>query len=110
MQKEILKLTSDILDALAHPLRLKIVEKLRNGPCCVCRIFAYVGAEQSNVSHHLGILKRAGVVRGKRKGAWVWYEIGDPRFFRIVDLVTSCVTSHLTKSRDMLATLNRRKE
>lgn len=105
MQKEILKLSSDILDALAHPLRLKIVEKLRSGPCCVCKIFAYVKAEQSNVSHHLAILKRAGVVRSERKGTWVWYEIGDPRIFKIVDLATSCIASTLTKSQANLKNL-----
>ncbi len=105
MKDALLKHQSDILDALAHPVRLKIVEKLRSGPCCVCKIFAYVGAEQSNVSHHLAILKRAGVVRSVRKGTWIWYEIGDTKIFKIVDLVTSCVAGNLTRSRKTLQVL-----
>ncbi len=105
MKDALLKHQSEILDALAHPVRLKIVEKLRSGPCCVCKIFAYVGAEQSNVSHHLAILKRAGVLRSERKGTWVWYEIADPRILKIVNLVSSCVTSTLTKNQASLRTL-----
>jgi len=96
---------SDVLDALAHPLRLKIVDRLRSGPCCVCKIFAFVRAEQSNVSHHLAILKRAGVVRSERKGAWVWYEIADPRIFKIVDLIGQCIAGQLSKNRATLQTL-----
>jgi ArsR family transcriptional regulator len=105
MENEILKLKAEMLAALANPVRLKILERLRSGPCCVCKIFPYVGAEQSNVSHHLAILKKAGVVHSEKRGAWIWYEIADRRIFKIVDLVNVCAAARLTKSRGLLKAL-----
>jgi ArsR family transcriptional regulator len=99
MQKVSLKTKAKALGVLAHPLRLKILEKLRGGPCCVCKIFPYVRAEQSNVSHHLAILKRAGVLRSERRGPWIWYRIADPRLYRIIDLAAACATGRLAKNR-----------
>jgi len=107
MGKEILEIKSDILSTLAHPLRLKILERLRSGPCCVCKIFPYVRSEQSNVSHHLAILKRTGVVRSERRGQWIWYRIADPRLYRIIDLVTECATGRLTENQHMVPALTK---
>ncbi len=105
MQNEILRRQAAIFNALAHPLRLRILEKLRDGSCCVCKIIPYVGGEQSNVSHHLAILRRAGIVQSEKRGTEVWYVVSDPRVFRVVDLMKSCVLSNLEKSRVLLETV-----
>jgi len=110
MQKASLKTKAKALGVLAHPLRLKILEKLRNGPCCVCKIFPYVRSEQSNVSHHLAILKRAGVLRSERRGPWIWYRIADLRLYRIIDLAAACATGRLAKNQDVLRVLSQKKE
>ncbi len=107
MKKEILKLEAQAFNALAHPLRLKILEKLRDGPCCVCKIIPYVGGEQSNVSHHLAILRKTSIVHSEKRGLEVWYEVTDPKIFDIVDLMTSCLCANLQKSRDILKSLAR---
>ena len=103
MQEEILKKEVTIFSALAHPLRLKILEKLRDGPCCVCKIIPYVGGEQSNVSHHLAILRRAGIIHSEKRGIEVWYAVTDPRVFEIIDLMDGCILSDLQKSSALLA-------
>ena len=86
MDKEILTRKAVMFSALAHHLRLKILDKLRSGPCCVCKIIPYVGGEQSNVSHHLAILRKANIVRSEKRGLEVWYEVTDSGIFEIVDL------------------------
>jgi len=62
-----------VLKALAHPLRVAIVDYLRDGERCVCDIAAHVGAERSNVSRHLAVMLRAGLVDCRREGLTVFY-------------------------------------
>lgn len=99
------QIQAEVFDALAHPLRLKILEKLRAGPCCVCKIMPYVGAEQSNVSHHLAILKNAGLVRCEKRGLEVWYEVFDPRVFTIIDDAVACIAGTLKQNHQLLKTI-----
>lgn len=110
MDKEILEIKAEVFNALAHPLRLKILEKLRRGACCVCKIIPYVRGEQSNVSHHLAILRKAGIVRTEKKGLEVWYEITYPRIFKMIDIVDKCIIQNLNKSRDILRILAEEKK
>jgi len=105
VNRELLGLHAEILNTLAHPLRLKILEKLRKGACCVCKIIPYVGGEQSNVSHHLAILRKAGIVRSEKKGLEVWYEVTDDRIFKIIDLVRDYIVGDLSKAQKMLRTM-----
>jgi DNA-binding transcriptional ArsR family regulator len=105
MNKAIEERVAAIFSALAHPLRLRIMESLREGPCCVCKIIPRVGGEQSNVSHHLAILRKAGIVHCERRGVEVWYTVADPRVFEIMDLMSSCVLSNLERSSALFETI-----
>jgi ArsR family transcriptional regulator len=107
VNKQLLDLHAEVLNAFAHPLRLKILEKLRSGACCVCKIIPYVGGEQSNVSHHLAILRKAGIVRSEKKGLEVWYEVTDERIFRILDILKEYIIGNLSKKQEMLQALDK---
>ncbi len=100
MEKEIEKRAAAIFSALAHPLRLRIIEKLRDGPCCVCKIIPFVGGEQSNVSHHLAILRNAGIVSSEKRGQEVWYSVTDSMIFKLIELMDTCILDNLRKSRE----------
>ncbi len=100
MEKEIEKRAAAIFSALAHPLRLRIIEKLRDGPCCVCKIIPFVGGEQSNVSHHLAILRNAGIVSSEKRGQEVWYSVTDSMIFKLIELMDTCILENLRKSRE----------
>jgi DNA-binding transcriptional ArsR family regulator len=110
MKEPILQMKADIFNALAHPLRLKILEKLRTGPCCVCKIIPYVGGEQSNVSHHLAVLRRANIVKSEKKGLEVWYEIIDPMIFNMIDTAESLLVKNLNNKRHVLEQIPANKE
>ena len=107
MHQRILRIQTSTFNALAHPLRLKILQKLRDGPCCVCKIIPYVEGEQSNVSHHLAILRKANIVSSEKRGLEVWYEITDPKVFEIIDLMAEFVLVDLKKNRDFLESVIR---
>jgi len=73
---EKLHYSSELMRALAHPLRLKILEFIdRQGSINVNKIYNTLNIEQSITSQHLKILKMAGVVHAEKSGKFVTYEI-----------------------------------
>ncbi len=63
------------LRALADPERLRIIQCLRGGARNVSELAALLGAEIVNVSHHLGVLRHAGLVRDEKQGRFVVYSL-----------------------------------
>jgi len=66
------------LQALADPSRLRIVELLREREQCVCHLTEILDLKQSTISHHLSVLKRAGLVADRRDtkdARWVYYSL-----------------------------------
>jgi len=64
---------AEIAQAIGHPLRLAIVDFLKDGPQCVCDIAEHIGAERSNVSRHLSVMVAAGVLEHRKHGLKVIY-------------------------------------
>lgn len=75
---------ADVLKALGQPTRLRIIDYLRQGERCVCEIFPAIGGKQSNVSRHLSVLKRAGIVADRREGVSIYYRVLNPSLFRLL--------------------------
>jgi ArsR family transcriptional regulator, arsenate/arsenite/antimonite-responsive transcriptional repressor len=65
---------------LADPLRLRIVEALAVEQLCTCHLIEITGAKQTTVSHHLRILREAGVVAGEPQGRFTWYHLTSGAF------------------------------
>lgn len=61
--------------ALSDSTRLRILQILRRGECCVCELMEELDAAQSRLSFHLRILKEAGLVSDRREGRWVYYAV-----------------------------------
>ena len=68
---------SKIFKALAHPLRLKMVEMLLDDECCVTDVSNALGMPQSTSSQHISILKNAGVVFPKKYGTRTCYFVNE---------------------------------
>jgi ArsR family transcriptional regulator len=66
-----------LLAALADPTRLAIVRQLAEGETCACDFTSCCDVGQPTVSHHLRVLREAGVVISERRGQWIWYDL-DP--------------------------------
>ncbi|NTU78232.1 MAG: helix-turn-helix transcriptional regulator [Chloroflexales bacterium] len=71
------KLLSDDLTMLGHPIRLQILDLLaqRDGQICVCDLEAALPVKQPTVSHHLKLLREAGLIDCERRGLWAHYFI-----------------------------------
>jgi ArsR family transcriptional regulator len=66
-----------IFKALADPTRLRIVLLLGRRELCVCELMYVLGMEQSRVSHHMRVLREAGIAEDVREGRWIIYRIPD---------------------------------
>ena len=71
-----------VLAALADPVRLRIVSMLAaapDGSACGCDLEEPLGLSQPTVSHHLKVLREAGLIEGERRGRWIHYRLVDER-------------------------------
>jgi ArsR family transcriptional regulator len=74
-----------VLDALADPTRLRIVHLLaRHEALCVCEIEAAFNLGQPTISHHLRILRDAGLAHVERRGTWAYYSLARPAVKELV--------------------------
>lgn len=78
---------SEIFKALADPCRLKILSLLREGELCACEIMVGVDRPQSSTSHHLSILKDAGLIKERKDGRWSRYRLSEGAVIEILNLV-----------------------
>ncbi len=66
--------------ALSEPLRVQVLELLRNQELCVCDLCEKLGVTQSKLSFHLKNLKEAELVRSRQEGRWMYYSLNLPQF------------------------------
>jgi len=78
---------SEMLKALAHPARLKIVIGLLKDECNVNQIQKVLGLPQSTISQHLRILRNAGIIKGRREGTKTCYRVIDVRARKMVGII-----------------------
>ena len=68
---------------LGDESKFKIISELKNGEKCVCVIFKELNLDQTLVSHHLSALKKAGLIKGRKAGKWVYYSVNKEYFVAI---------------------------
>lgn len=101
-EMERLRLKAEVFKAMGHPLRLGVVEFLRTGERCVCEIVEHVGTEISNVSKHLSVLKKAGIVADRRDGLKIMYSLTMPCAVDFARCVEGVVIKRLEDQRSVM--------
>lgn len=97
-------LRAGIMKALAHPVRILIVEALAGGERCVCELNRLSDTDQSNISRHLAVLKRSGVVTDRRDGMKVFYKLQTPCILRAFECAVEVAKADVERrSRDLRA-------
>jgi DNA-binding transcriptional ArsR family regulator len=82
-------LQAEIFKVLTHPARLAILDILRDGEHCVCHMEAWLGLRQAYLSQQLSVLRQAGLIRDRRDGWNIYYQIADKRIYEVLDMVRS---------------------
>lgn len=96
LSPEALQLVADRFRVLAEPLRLRILQLLRNGEKNVTELTAILGTTQPNVSKHLRVLQEAGLIGRRQSGTTVYCFVADPSVFELCDVV--CTSLHARMS------------
>jgi ArsR family transcriptional regulator len=79
----------ELFHALSDETRLEVIELLHKGERCVCELTDSLDAAQSRLSFHLRVLRDAGIVRDRKDGRWVHYELDPDAFEEIESLIES---------------------
>ncbi len=77
---------SAAMQAIAHPVRLKILCLINSAELSVLEIVDAVGTSQSNISQHLAVLRDNGILAARKDANKVFYRIGDPRVLQMIAL------------------------
>ena len=101
MESAAVELKSEVLEALAHPNRIRILEFLRQGPRCNCEIAPELDIEQSNLSRHLKILVQAGILMSWKEGLRVNFRVVDARTFRLLDIAAAIARRGVEKKAEL---------
>ncbi len=83
----LVELIAERFRVLGEPMRIRLLDALREGPATVQELQVTTGASQQNVSKHLGVLLHGGLVRRRKAGNFAIYEIADPGVFDLCEQV-----------------------
>ena len=96
---------AQIAQAIGHPLRLAIIDFLKNGEQCVCDIAEHIGAERSNVSRHLSVMVAAGVLEHRKEGLKVIYRLKCPCILEFFECMSGMLKQQAKESSKLLNAL-----
>jgi DNA-binding transcriptional ArsR family regulator len=96
---------AEIAKAIAHPLRIAIVNFLADGEQCVCDIAEHVGSERSNVSRHLSVMLNSGLLDYHKEGLKVIYRLKCPCIVDFFGCVTQVLKQEAKKNEKLLKTM-----
>jgi DNA-binding transcriptional ArsR family regulator len=102
MNQNIQLFKSDFFKALAHPMRIRILEVLSDGEKNVNELQSILGSEGSAVSQQLAVLRNKNVVNGLKDGTSVIYSLRDPLITELLSVAKQIFDNHLVDTISLL--------
>jgi len=93
-----LNFKSTVFKALSDPSRLKIIDFLREGEKCACKIVPTVGFAQPTVSRHLKVLVDCGILKRRKEGNRIFYSISSSKVYQLLDFVDPELVESLSRN------------
>src|SRR5229473_5140849 len=94
---------AEFFKALAHPLRIAVLDALRNGELGVNELCNLLKVEQSTLSQQLSVLRVRNIVVGRKEGLNVYYSVRDATIFKLLDVAKEIFNNQLISVQDMLS-------
>ena len=88
--------------ALSEPTRIKLLDRLRDGEATVLELSEPIGTTQQNVSKHLGVLQRAGIVARRKQGNFAYYRVVDEGVFSLCEAVCGSLQQQVESLRQLV--------
>jgi len=102
LPEPLIELVAQRFRVLGEPLRIKLLDRLREGDATVGELREALGASQQNVSKHLGVLHAAGIVARAKDGNHARYSISDPSVFELCEQVCGSVRRQVSELEELL--------
>lgn len=101
-RRAVYQMKAEFFRILGHPVRVRILELLRDGERTVGDLQAELQMDSSGTSQHLGVLRKHGVLDSRREGTSVYYAVRDPRIFQLLEVSKQILTSSLSETQAVL--------
>jgi DNA-binding transcriptional ArsR family regulator len=102
MPQQVANFKAEFFKALAHPIRIRILDCLRSGEKGVNELSEVLQLEPANVSQQLAVLRVRNIVTGRKSGSSVFYSVSDPALFKLLDVAREIFNNQLVGVREML--------
>ena len=105
MNDSLQQFKAEFFKVLAHPVRIRLCELLREREKNVSELQSELGLDQSTVSQHLSMLRQKGFLMTRKVGTTVFYCIREPLVFDLLDVARAIFNNHLLQTQDLLEQL-----
>jgi DNA-binding transcriptional ArsR family regulator len=100
---DLIELIAERFRALSEPTRIKLLDRLREGEATVFELTELIGTTQQNVSKHLGVLQRSGIVARRKQGNFAYYRIVDEGVLSLCEAVCGSLQAQVESLRQLVA-------
>lgn len=103
--KKIFELHADVCKALGHPLRIEVIDLLQNKELCFTDILEVTGGLKSNLSQHLSVMTKKGILKVRRDGQCNYYSLSSKKVAKACQLMREVLIENLKKQQSLLEKL-----
>jgi DNA-binding transcriptional ArsR family regulator len=104
---DVIELIAERFRTLSEPTRIKLLDRLREGEASVLELTELIGTTQQNLSKHLGVLQRAGIVARRKQGNFAYYWIVDEGVVVLCEAVCGSLAQQVESRYNLLAQISR---
>jgi DNA-binding transcriptional ArsR family regulator len=103
---DLVELIAERFRALSEPTRIKLLDRLREGEATVLELTEPIGTTQQNVSKHLAVLQRSGIVARRKQGNFAYYRIVDDGVLSLCEAVCGSLQQRVAALRQLVGEVN----
>ncbi len=103
---KIFAMQCEICKALGHPLRLAIVDRLKQGDTSAADLIAELELSKATLSKHMALLARGGIVESRREGRQIIYRLTDPEIHRACAIMRSILYRRLKEGEKLASAIH----
>jgi ArsR family transcriptional regulator len=105
LMKKIFALQCEICNALGHPIRLAIVDRLHSGEAAAVDLLADLELSKANLSKHISLLARSGIVESRKDGRQIYYRLADPEITKACAIMRSILYRRLKEGEKLASAI-----
>lgn len=105
IDKRIYKMRAEICRTLANPVRIQILDNLKDGERTVNELVSITGLRQANVSQHLAIMRQTGLVVNRQHGKIIYYSLKNPFIMQACDIIKQFLVEKLTENHKIISSV-----